>query len=151
MSKSSKLELANALLEKHGHIFLHLTPATYSVRATIPPTLMNKDQIVFQVGYDLAIPIPDMVVDESGFYGTLSFKGVPYTCTVPWQCVFAIVGPDTNGMVWTEDMPQDVYDTYKNGGSPSKVVDFDKKKTSQYLKPVTKTPPGWGVVKGGKS
>jgi len=64
--------------------------------------------VVLQVGLDMPVPIPDLRVDEEGVFGTLSFKGVPFTCFVPWRAVFALVGEDGKGMVWSSEMPSEV-------------------------------------------
>ena len=64
--------------------------------------------MVLQVGLDMPVPIPDLRVDEEGIFGTLSFKGIPFTCFVPWVAVFALVGEDAKGMVWSKEMPDEV-------------------------------------------
>jgi hypothetical protein len=70
--------------------------------------LRAQAQVVLQVGLDMPVPIPDLRVDEAGVFGTLSFKGVPFACFVPWGAVFALVGDDAKGMVWHTDMPAEV-------------------------------------------
>lgn len=147
---NEKLEVTQSLLDKHDNVFLHLTPTTYSVRARLPQPLLKQEQVILQVGYNMTIPIPDMKVDDLGFFGTLSFKGIPFACNVPWQCIFAVIGPDGLGKVWEADMPISVYNDYKDKNKTSlHTIDFDKKKTEKYLKPVKKIPPGWGVIQGG--
>lgn len=74
----------------------------------VPPWLRQQPQLVLQVGLDMAIPIPDLKVDEHGVFGTLSFSRKPFTCSVPWHGVFAVVGDDGKGMVWPESMPPEV-------------------------------------------
>lgn len=56
----------------------------------------------------MPVPIPDLRIDEEGVFGTLSFKGVPFTCFVPWAGVFALVGEDGKGMVWSTEMPAEI-------------------------------------------
>ena len=56
----------------------------------------------------MPVPIPDLRVDEEGIFGTLSFKGIPFTCFVPWSATFALVGEDTKGMVWPKEMPEEI-------------------------------------------
>lgn len=56
----------------------------------------------------MPVPIPDLRVDEEGIFGTLSFKGVPFSCFVPWGAVFALVGDDAKGMVWSREMPEEI-------------------------------------------
>ena len=49
-----------------------------------------------------------MQVDDDGVLGTLSFSRMPFTCSVPWDAVFALVGDDGRGMVWPESMPPEI-------------------------------------------
>jgi hypothetical protein len=105
MSLPSKKEVARALLLR-GTVFIHLDPK--KVEVIIPNRLKQQYQVVLQFGLDMPVPIPDLKVDDDGVFGTLSFKGVPFTCTIPWASVFAIVGEDAKGMVWNEDMPAEV-------------------------------------------
>ena len=56
----------------------------------------------------MPVPIPDLRIDQEGVFGTLSFKGVPFACFVPWAAVFALVGEDAKGMVWHTDMPLEI-------------------------------------------
>lgn len=100
-----KEDFARALLLR-GVVFLHLDPRTEGVK--VPPWLSQQAQLVLSIGLDLPIPIPDLRVDAEGVFGTLSFGGSPYGCTVPWEAVFAVVGDDNMGMVWPEDIPLEI-------------------------------------------
>ncbi|MGD8860889.1 MAG: ClpXP protease specificity-enhancing factor SspB [Myxococcales bacterium] len=101
----NKKDVARALLLK-GSLFVHLDPRAEGV--VVPPWLKNQPQLVLQVGLDLAVPIPDLRVDDGGVYGTLSFSRQPFTCVVPWDAVFAAVGDDGRGMVWPDSMPKEI-------------------------------------------
>jgi stringent starvation protein B len=101
----AKKDVARALLLR-GSVFIHLDPRKASV--LVPARLRLQPQVVLQVGLDMPVPIPDLRVDDEGVYGTLSFKGVPFTCYVPWSAVFALVGEDAKGMVWPSEMPQEI-------------------------------------------
>ena len=109
-----KEDLALALLQK-GSMFVHLDPRLYGVM--VPFTLKNQPQVVLQFGYDMPVPIPDMVIDDEGISGTLSFKGEGSYVMIPWSSVFALVGEDSKGMVWEDLMPPEI----KNG-LPKKLV-----------------------------
>lgn len=100
-----KKDVARALLLR-GSVFVYLDPRKRTVR--VPPWLAEQPQLVLQVGLDLPVPIPDLRVDDHGVFGTLSFNRAPFTCTVPWEAVFALVGDDGMGMVWAEDMPLEI-------------------------------------------
>lgn len=101
----AKKDVARALLLR-GSVFIHLDPRRPGV--LVPARLRSQAQVVLQVGLDMPVPIPDLRIDEDGVFGTLSFKGVPFTCFVPWGAVFALVGEDAKGMVWHQDMPSEV-------------------------------------------
>jgi hypothetical protein len=100
-----KRDVANMLLRK-GSLFIHLDPRVTDVM--VPPWLRHQAQLVLQVGYDMPIPIPDLRVDEGGVMGTLSFSRTPFSCSVPWSAVFALVGDEGRGMVWPESMPPEI-------------------------------------------
>jgi stringent starvation protein B len=101
----AKKDVARALLLR-GSVFIHLDPRKSTV--LVPARLRLQPQVVLQVGLDMPVPIPDLRVDDEGVYGTLSFKGVPFTCYVPWASVFALVGEDAKGMVWPSEMPSEI-------------------------------------------
>ena len=103
--KPSKPEVCRALLNK-GSVFVHLDPSTLGT--LIPYRLKFQSQVVLQFGLDMPVPIPDMKLDQAGISGTLSFKGVPFSCFVPWTAVFAVVGEDGRGLTW--DIPQTLLD-----------------------------------------
>jgi stringent starvation protein B len=101
----AKKDVARALLLR-GSVFIHLDPRRSGV--LVPARLRSQAQVVLQVGLDMPVPIPDLRIDEEGVFGTLSFKGVPFACFVPWGSVFALVGEDAKGMVWHADMPAEI-------------------------------------------
>ncbi|MDH5670595.1 MAG: ClpXP protease specificity-enhancing factor SspB [Myxococcales bacterium] len=101
----NKRDVAQTLLLKGG-VFLHLDPRRPEVR--VPEWLKAQPQVVLQIGLDMLVPIPDLRVDEAGVFGTLSFNRTPFTCLVPWDAVFAVVGDDGRGMVWPASMPPEI-------------------------------------------
>lgn len=101
----AKKDVARALLLR-GSVFVHLDPRLDQV--VVPERLRHQPQVVLQVGLDMPVPIPDLRIDDAGVYGTLSFKGAPFTCFVPWESIFALVGEDAKGMVWPTEMPHEI-------------------------------------------
>ncbi len=101
----AKKDVARALLLR-GSVFIHLDPRRSGV--LVPARLRSQAQVVLQVGLDMPVPIPDLRIDHEGVFGTLSFKGVPFACFVPWGAIFALVGEDAKGMVWHADMPLEI-------------------------------------------
>lgn len=105
MDLPPKQDVARALLLS-GSVFVHLDPRVDGVE--VPKWLRRQPQLVLQIGLDMAIPIPDLRVDERGLYGTLSFNRAPFTCLVPWESIFALAGDDGRGMVWPDSMPPEI-------------------------------------------
>src|SRR5262245_4814978 len=100
-----KKDVALALLEQ-ATVFVHLDPRTDKV--FVPPWLKRQPQLVLQIGLNMAIPIPDLEVDDAGLSCTLSFNRSPHHCQIPWNAVFALVGDNGRGMVWPDDVPPEV-------------------------------------------
>jgi stringent starvation protein B len=110
MSNASRLpppkkEVALALLEESS-LFIHLDPRRPNV--VVPKYFMTQPQLVLQVGLNMAIPIPDLHLDEDGITCTLSFNRSPFWCSIPWTSVYALIGEDGRGGVWPEDVPPEV-------------------------------------------
>jgi stringent starvation protein B len=103
-----KKEVALALLERSNDrgIYVHLDPRRTGV--AVPPWFKKQPQLVLQIGLNMAIPIPDLRLDDEGMSCTLSFSRTPFYCVVPWSSVFAIVGDDAKGMVWPDDVPAEI-------------------------------------------
>lgn len=100
-----KKEVAEALLEGSS-LFVHLDPRRSGV--LVPKWFTGQPQLVLQVGLNMAIPIPDLKVDDVGVSCTLSFSRAPFWCRLPWSAIYALVGEDGRGMVWPDDVPQEV-------------------------------------------
>jgi hypothetical protein len=100
-----KKDVCVALLEK-ASVFLHLDPRKDQV--VVPPWFRQQPQLVLQVGLNMAVPIPDLNVDDECVSCTLSFNRSPFFCWVPWTAIFALVGEDGRGMVWPDDIPPEV-------------------------------------------
>jgi hypothetical protein len=111
-----KKEVALALLQESS-MFVHLDPRRADV--LVPKWFMGQPQLVLQVGLNMAIPIPDLAVDEDGISCTLSFNRAPFWCRLPWTAVYALVGEDGRGGVWPEDVPPEIQ-LQKQGAPPTK-------------------------------
>ena len=94
-----------ALLEQ-ASMYIHLDPRADTVK--VPAWFKKQPQLVLQVGLNMAVPIPDLHVDEQGLSCTLSFNRSPFYCMIPWPAVFALVGENGQAMVWAEDVPAEV-------------------------------------------
>lgn len=100
-----KVSVARILLER-GSVFVHLNPQAEDV--VVPDYLRKRPGTVLEIGLNLPKPIPDLVVDDAGIRGTLSFDCGFVPCYVPWSAVYALVGPDDRGIVWEDSVPPEV-------------------------------------------
>jgi Stringent starvation protein B len=116
-----KKEVALALLEESS-MFIHLDPRRPDV--LVPKGFMGQPQLVLQVGLNMAIPIPDLKIDEGGISCTLSFNRSPFWCRIPWSAIYALVGEDGRGGVWTDDVPPEVQQ--QKPAAPSKATPAKK-------------------------
>jgi stringent starvation protein B len=123
-----KKEVALALLEGPS-MFVHLDPRRAGV--VVPKWLANQPQLVLQIGLNMAIPIPDLKVEEDGLTCTLSFNRAPFWCRLPWVAIYALVGEDGRGMVWPDDVPPEVALQAQNqkasGGAAAKAAKKGRK------------------------
>jgi stringent starvation protein B len=101
----NKRDVMLALLAE-ASVFIHLDPRGAAVR--VPPWFKNQAQLVLQVGFNMAVPIPDLDVGEEAITCTLSFSRRPFYCSIPWKSVFGLVGEGGPGLVWPDDVPLEV-------------------------------------------
>lgn len=100
-----KKEVALALLER-SNVDVYLDPRAKGV--VVPPQYRKEPRLILKIGLNMPVPIPDLRLDEESMSCTLSFNRSPFYCIVPWQSVFAMVGDDGRGMVWPDDVPQEL-------------------------------------------
>lgn len=104
-ASSSKKTVALQLLERSS-VFIHLDPRREGV--IVPQGFVNQAQLVLQIGFDMAVAIPDLDVDDEGITCTLSFNRQRQFCRMPWSAIFALIGQNGGGRVWREDVPAEV-------------------------------------------
>jgi stringent starvation protein B len=100
-----KKDVVLQLLEQ-ATVFVHLDPRGEAVR--VPLWFKRQPQLVLQIGLNMAVPIPDLEVDDEGISCTLSFNRAPFLCVIPWAAVFALVDDQRQGMVWPDDVPPEL-------------------------------------------
>jgi stringent starvation protein B len=103
--RPSKQEAFLAFL-RGGWTSLHLDARRPGV--AVPAGLRSEAHLVLQYGHDLPIPIPDLEVDEEGVRATLSFSKTPQRTFVPWDAVYVVACVDGRGVLYHEDVPDDV-------------------------------------------
>ena len=115
-----KKEVALALLER-SNVDVYLDPRAKGV--VVPPQFRKEPRLILKIGLNMPVPIPDLRLDDESMSCTLSFNRSPFYCVVPWTSVFAMVGEDGRGMVWPDDVPQElavkVVDPGEQGASSS--------------------------------
>ncbi len=101
----TKKDVILALLELSS-AFVQLDARVPGV--ALPEHLLGERGVVLQIGYDLPVPIPDLVIDDEGIRATLSFRRVPFTCVVPWRAVYVITDGGERRAVFPDDIPPDL-------------------------------------------
>lgn len=100
-----KKEVALALLER-SNVDIYLDPRSQGV--VVPPQFRKEPRLILKIGLNMPVPIPDLRLDDESMSCTLSFNRAKFFCVVPWPSVFAMVGDDGRGMVWPDDVPQEL-------------------------------------------
>ena len=103
--RPSKQDAFLALL-REGWTSLHLDARRPGV--IVPAHLRGEAHLVLQYGHDLPISIPDLEVDDYGVRATLSFSRTPHLTVVPWSSVYVVACDDGRGVLYQEDVPEDV-------------------------------------------
>jgi len=118
-----------------GPVLVHLDPRRPGVR--VPDAHAAGPRLVLRFGHNLTPPIPDLAVGEEALEGTLTFRGVPFRCYIPWTSVFALVSDEGRGRVWPGDLPTEVaaeYTAREPGAEPPQKPEPPKPKGRGHLK-----------------
>jgi stringent starvation protein B len=89
-----------------GWVSIHLDARRDGVQ--VPDEFGDNRHLVLQYGQNMPIPIPDLDVNEKGVTATLSFSRTPYRTFVPWSAVYIVACNDGRGILYYEDVPEDV-------------------------------------------
>lgn len=93
-----KQVVVNKLLEQEDYILVVVDPSHPQVR--LPEYLVEAAQPVgLNIGFEMAVPIPDLVIDDSGVQGTLSFARTPFFSFIPWEAVLQVSASEEH-LVW---------------------------------------------------
>ena len=103
--RPSKQQAFLALL-REGWTSLHIDARRPGV--IVPAAFRREAHLVLQYGHDLPIPIPDLEVDEYGVRATLSFSRNAQLTVIPWTAVYVVACDDGRGVLYSEDVPEDV-------------------------------------------
>jgi len=91
---------------REGWVSLHLDARRLGV--VVPPSFTTEPHLVLQYGRNMPIPIPDLEVTDAGVTATLSFSRSPHRTHVPWSAVYVVACTDGRGILYYEDVPQEV-------------------------------------------
>jgi stringent starvation protein B len=89
-----------------GWVSVHLDARREGVK--LPDELTDTRHLVLQYGRNMPIPIPDLKVGEDGISATLSFARTPHQTFVPWSAIYIVSCTDGRGILYYEDVPEDV-------------------------------------------
>lgn len=91
------------LLER-GPVLVHVDARRDDLQ--VPARFKGDPKLVLRFGYGLTPAIVDLLVDDTGISGTLTFAGVPFHVVLGWPAIYAaVVEGEQRGMVWPEDVP----------------------------------------------
>ncbi len=97
---SLKRQTIEQLLQMEDFILMVIMPTCEGV--ALPDDLMSAGEPVgINVGLKMAIPVPDLLVNDDGISGTLSFNRTPFHCTFPWRSIVQ-VSADQEHLIWVE-------------------------------------------------
>ena len=103
--RPSKRDAFMAFLAE-GWVSIHLDARRPEV--DVPDEFRSNGHLVLQYGRNMPIPIPDLQVGEDGIRATLSFSRLPHQTIIPWSSVYIVACTDGRGVLYFEDVPEDV-------------------------------------------
>lgn len=92
-----KYQVFNIFLAK-GMLRVYLDPRPAEV--DVPLYLKEEAMTMFEIGYDMHVPVTDLVISPQAFEATLSFNRIPTAIFVPWEVVTAITDMNGVGVYW---------------------------------------------------
>jgi len=96
----TKRELLETLLAG-GMVLIHLDARVRGV--DVPPGLRDEGELGLNLSYRFEGPL---AVEDEQVQATLSFAGVPYACTLPFEAIYAMVTHDSGeGYFFPADAP----------------------------------------------
>jgi stringent starvation protein B len=102
-SSPDKRAFFTHMLGEYAVVQVHFSGLQDEVRM---PDSKKKECVILEYGWNMPIPIPDLLPNAHGIFATLSFSGTKFQTFVPWSAVFAIADKDSGkGIVWPSEMP----------------------------------------------
>lgn len=101
---ATKKELLLDLLQREW-VYLQLDGRVDGVDL---PDWLRGPTVTLQVGYDMPVPIVDLVIDDEGVKATLSFRRTPHACRIPWSSIYAFSDGEGRGLLFPESVPPEL-------------------------------------------
>jgi stringent starvation protein B len=130
---------------REGWVSLHLDARRPGV--VVPPSFAKEPHLVLQYGRNMPIPIPDLEITDEGVSATLSFSRAPHRTQVPWSAVYVVACTDGHGVLYYEDVPQEVtlMTPPAEGGNGARAV--TRRQPADHHRPAAKTDPALPTVR----
>jgi hypothetical protein len=94
LTDAMKAEAVRSLLEEFDSIFVYVLCAMPGV--CLPDDVKKQAAVtVLEIGFEMPLPIPDLVISELGITCTLSFARSPFFVSVPWSAVGMVRVPES--------------------------------------------------------
>lgn len=84
-----KRRAVEQLLAAEDYILIVINPLVRGV-ALPAPLIEARQPVPIHVGHRLAVPIPDLAIDDAGISGTLAFGERSFPCSFPWPSVIQL-------------------------------------------------------------
>lgn len=97
-----KRQIIETFLARGANLFIQLDPRHPD--AQVPAKFRTEFILTLEIGYNMAIPIPDLDIADDGIGATLSFNRQPHWVFVPWAALFAAKGA-LGSALWPSSVP----------------------------------------------
>jgi stringent starvation protein B len=75
----------------------------------VPQEHASDPQLRLRLGKELDPPVTDLVVDDRGVTGSLTFHGTPFHCVLPWSAIYGLqLELPTAEELWNDEIPKDL-------------------------------------------
>src|SRR5258706_5870831 len=129
---ASNRDAVLALLDR-GMVMMHLDARRDGV--SVPSYLAREAHLRLNLSYRFLLD--DLVIDEAGVQATLSFRGEPHHCKVPWSALFAVTRSSTDeGWLWPNDLPPELMQTGVDASEVGPVPDGQRSHPRPMLRAV---------------
>ena len=97
----------------------------------VPEYLIGDYQLRLNLSLNFGLPVE---LDKEGAHATLTFRGSPYHCTLPWRSIYAVIShASEDSQVFAEDVPMEMLleassheaSSHDDSVSPSSLSDTD--------------------------